>query len=103
MAWSSLVKQDAAFDFEQRDERSATIALTLEHRHGNMINNAHVEARFVRPTDDGYDFTADLPKHHGGTYRADVALPLAGQWDVRIVAKSDGDTYSLSKPVYLRP
>lgn len=45
---------DAAFDFEQRDERSATIALTLEDRHGNMIKNAHVEARFVRPTHDGY-------------------------------------------------
>lgn len=94
---------DAAFDVQQRNERSATIALTLEDRHGNLIKNAHVEARFVRPTHDGYDFSAAVPRHHGGTYRADVTLPLAGQWVVRVAATSGGDTYLLSKRVYLRP
>lgn len=94
---------DAALDVQQGDARRATIALTLEDRHGNLIKNAHVEARFVRPTHDGYDFRAVVPNHHGGTYRAEVTLPLAGQWDVRVVATSGGDTYRLRKRVHLRP
>lgn len=94
---------DAALDFEQGDERRATVALTLEDRHGNLIKNAHVEAWFVRPTHDGYDFRAVVPNYHAGTYRAEVTLPLAGQWDVRVVATSGGDTYRLRKRVHLRP
>lgn len=94
---------DAALDFEQQGEREATIGLTLEDRHGNPIEDAHVEARFIRPTHDGYDFAADVPRYRGGTYQAEVELPLAGQWDVRVAATAGGDTYRLRKRVHLRP
>ena len=83
--------------------RLAEIELRLEDRHGDLIEDAAVSALLVRPTSAGHDLAVDLPHDHAGRYRAEVALPLDGQWDVRVTAQARGEVYRLSERVHLRP
>jgi nitrogen fixation protein FixH len=102
-------KQQAAlgwkvgFSFEQTGERQAMIELTLEDRHGDLLESAKVEATIVRPTHAGYDFVQTLAHRTAGRYQALLDLPLPGQWEIRIVAAEGGDAYRLTERVYLRP
>jgi len=50
---------------------------------------ASVTARFMRPTHVGNDFTVRLQDLGGGRYVARAEVPLAGQWDVDVVAEHD--------------
>ncbi len=58
---------------------------------------------FIRPTEAGHDVALEVPHIHAGVYRAEAALPLAGVWDLRLVAQSGGDTYRVNRRVYLEP
>jgi nitrogen fixation protein FixH len=83
--------------------RTLSVGLTLADRHGNLIANAAVDAALVRPTHVGYDRTVEVPHRHGGEYRAEVELPLAGQWDVRLRIEGAGGVWRENRRVYLKP
>ena len=91
------------FSSEQTGERQAVIELTLQDRHGDLLERAHVQATIVRPTHVGYDFMQGLIHKTAGRYQALLDLPLPGQWEIRIVAAEGGDAYRLTERVYLRP
>jgi nitrogen fixation protein FixH len=91
------------FTFAQEGARRAVVRVDLEDRFGNLLQDAEVRARFVRPTQEGHDLTIDLPHQTGGRYLAEVELPLDGQWDVRIDATSRGQTWRLSERIFVRP
>jgi nitrogen fixation protein FixH len=91
------------FSFAQTGERQAAIELTLEDRHGDLLERADVQATIARPTHAGYDFMQSLAHQGAGRYRALLDLPLPGQWEIRIVAADGGDAYRLTERVYLRP
>jgi nitrogen fixation protein FixH len=103
------VRQQAAlgwkvgFSFEQAGERQAMIELTLQDRHGDLLESADVRATIVRPTHAGYDFVQTLAHRTAGRYQALLDLPLPGQWEIRVVAAEGGDAYRLTERVYLRP
>jgi len=90
-------------DLATADGRQARLKLTLADRYGDLIEDARVTAAFVRPTDAGHDVELVLPHDHGGVYDAEAALPLAGVWELPLVAESRGDTYRLRRRVYLEP
>jgi nitrogen fixation protein FixH len=91
------------FSFEQAGERQGVIELTLQDRHGDLLESADVQATIVRPTHAGYDFVQTLAHRTAGRYQALLDLPLPGQWEIRIVAAEGGDAYRLTERVYLRP
>lgn len=91
------------FAFEPSGERRGVLRLDLADRLGNLLQDAAVRAAFVRPIQDGYDVVVDLPHHHDGRYLAEVELPLAGQWEVRVQAVEGGHTYRLRDRIYLQP
>jgi nitrogen fixation protein FixH len=91
------------FDFAQDGPRRGIVEVDLEDHFGNMLRNAEVRAKFVRPTSEGSDFGVVLDHQIGGRYQAEVELPLEGQWDVRIAASSGGQIYRLSKRIFLQP
>ena len=91
------------FSFAQIGERQAMIELTLQDRHGDLLESADVQATIVRPTHAGYDFVQTLAHRTAGRYQALHDLPLPGQWEIRIVAAAGGDAYRLTERVYLRP
>lgn len=79
------------------------IAVALEDRFGNLIKDAAVRARLVRPTHEGHDLDLALDHEVGGTYGTEARLPLAGQWDVEIGVIAPSGTWQASKRVVLEP
>ena len=93
----------ADFHFEQSGQRHGTLELRLQDREGVRLQGAKVDAELVRPTEEGHDFALDLSESEPGRYRAEVELPLAGQWEVRLAAQTRGEVYRLSPRIYLEP
>ena len=79
------------------------IALELADRHGNPLERATVEAALLRPTHAGHDLTVALERRLGGLYAAEVAPPLAGQWDVDLTIEAAGEVWRGTRRVFLRP
>ena len=90
-------------DIAAEGERTARLELMLADRHGDLIEDAQVSAAFVRPTHEGHDLELAVPHFHAGLYRAEAALPLAGVWELNLLAQSGGDTYRISRRVHLKP
>ena len=91
------------FDFNQDGPRYGVIQVDFADRFGNLIEDAEVQARFVRPTHQGVDRSVEIIHRGGGRYQAPIELPLDGQWDVHLTATSRGRTWRLSERVFLRP
>ena len=84
------------------------LSFTLKTADGAPLQNAHVTAFFVRPTQDGHDFETPLPEQASGMYSAPIAFPMPGQWDVRIVTTWDAhnktpQTYQAHKRLIVQP
>jgi nitrogen fixation protein FixH len=91
-------------DLELGQEGQAlTLHLTLADRHGDLIEDADVTAAFVRPTHEGHDRVVAVPHRYGGAYVAEIALPLAGQWDLQLTVAAAGERWRETRRVYLRP
>jgi nitrogen fixation protein FixH len=94
---------EVEFAFEQAGERTGTLRLDLADRFGNMLQDADVQAALVRPTHGGHDLLVGVPHHYGGRYLQDVALPLAGQWEVRVRIVAQGREYRLHERIWVEP
>lgn len=83
--------------------RNADVAVTLRDAAGKAIEANRVRVGFVRPTDDGYDTMARLMPRGGGVYKANLDLPLAGLWEVRVAAERGDVEVHRRKRVTLTP
>jgi nitrogen fixation protein FixH len=87
-------------EFQAADLKSARMAVSLKDHSGNILDGARVTAELVRPTSEGHDFTVELPGQGQGRYTAEFALPLPGQWDIRVVADhAQGDYQEVTRVV----
>jgi nitrogen fixation protein FixH len=68
---------------------------------GRPLAGASVSAELVRPLQAGYDFTVPLDGV-GDRYQADIALPLPGQWEVRLTAEDRANTFRHSQRIFVR-
>lgn len=73
--------------------RGGPLTLTIEDAAGVPVTGARVRVAFVRPTHEGHDQKLPLIDKGNGRYGTDVALPLAGQWDLRILAERGDDRF----------
>ena len=71
-------------------EAPASIAVAMRDAKGEAIEGLDVAATLEFPTSKRLDHHVALIETGAGEYRADVPL-LAGQWDVVIEAKRDGE------------
>ncbi len=91
-----------AFRFTSTAPGQGRVELALQDRYGNLLDRASVTARFIRPTTAGHDVEAEL-RHVGlGRYAADIALPLRGQWEVRLLAEEEHGTWRQIERVMAR-
>lgn len=51
------------------------------------ISNAEVQARIIRPIQDGYDFDIVLNHKDNGIYEASLDLPFKGLWEAKLDSK----------------
>jgi nitrogen fixation protein FixH len=91
------------FRFSQDAARHGVVTVDLRDRHGSFLQDAAIQARFVRPTHAGHDLVVEVPHQYGGRYVTEVGLPLPGQWEVRITASAEGETYRLTERIRLDP
>jgi nitrogen fixation protein FixH len=89
-------------DFQAVDVTSARLAITLKDHYGNSLTEAKVTAQLVRPTSEGHDFTIELAYAGDGRYAADFALPLPGQWDIRVIADHPQGDYQEVKRIVVK-
>ncbi len=92
----------AELGFAPNGAQRGTLELDLKDRHGTPISGADVTAVFVRPTHAGHDLEITLENAGGGLYAAEVALPLAGQWDVRLRAEHERGGYRVERRIVVK-
>jgi len=77
------------------------IEVRIEDRAGAPIDDAVVRALLRRPLREGFDSKVALDGLGGGRYAAAVAVPLPGQWEVRVLARRGADSVHASARVTL--
>ena len=84
----------------ERSTGGATrVVVEVSDAAGEPVLADGVQARFVRPTHGGFDQDAALAATGKGRYGAAVALPLAGQWDVRLTVTRGGDIFETRRRI----
>jgi len=92
--------------FADQGGRAGRIEFQLTDRSGAPVRHAAVKAMIVRPTAAGHDFTEPLDESAPGRYAAIVAFPMAGQWEVRVLAEShdaDQDRFAAVARIMVAP
>jgi nitrogen fixation protein FixH len=73
--------------------------LHLKDRHGQPLLGAKVEANAIRPLGPAYATRLQFLPSKDGSYLADAALPLRGQWDLMLYAVRAGQEYRVTRRV----
>ena len=80
----------------------AELTVELVGPGGAPITGADVDATLERPTQDRLDFQVRLDHVGDGIYRASFDLPLAGSWQIHLVARRGNDLFVHDERVMLR-
>jgi len=92
LGWSSKVRLEGN-----------SVVVSLTDKDGTAITGAELDVKFMRPTVEGYDFSARLSESDSGVYKTAVEFPLDGQWDVRIFVSWNQQQYQKTTRVMVRP
>lgn len=88
--------------FDGTDPGKGIAAVTLRDKHGNLLKDAAVTVKFIRPTTQGHDTTVELPYLGEGRYAKPVELPLNGVWDMRIEVQHASGDYQDQKRIWVK-
>ena len=79
--------------------RAGMLRLSYIDAGGHGVDGLTIEALAVRPTHEGYDRQLTFVARGEGIYVAPAALPLSGQWELRIASKRDKDVFKLRQRI----
>ncbi len=92
-----------ALSFAPAGEGRGRLSLVVTDRQGLPVGNLSVSVEIRRPTNADFDRSLDLAPGLGGTYEADLVLPLPGQWDVRAIGETpDGRRFEIGERLWLK-
>lgn len=83
-------------------EHRGDLVIMFVDRDGHALRNLTVRTTLFRPTHEGFDQTVNLDPRGAGTYGREVTLPLSGQWEARVRAERDGDTFQINRRIFVR-
>ncbi len=66
---------------------SRHVTVTITDKAGAPVAGLHLTGHLVRPVSTAFDQVLTLRPEAAGTYGADVALPAAGSWELRLSAR----------------
>jgi nitrogen fixation protein FixH len=66
------------------------------------LDGLQVQAYLVRPSNAGMDVTIALSPRGNGRYAGEVTLPAPGQWDVRVVARDETNSWQRSERLFVK-
>ncbi|KIL98056.1 Type cbb3 cytochrome oxidase biogenesis protein CcoH [Paramagnetospirillum magnetotacticum MS-1] len=84
---------------EPAANHGAHITITYKDAAGHGIDGMEVKALFVRPTAKGHDREVRLAPVGPGTYATHQELPLAGVWDLTLLATGKEIPYSILRRI----
>lgn len=79
----------------------ADIVVTFKDKAGVALTGVTAKVELIRPTKEGYDNRFALAEQGEGRYVAVAKLPLAGLWDIHLIAKKGEDDYQLTQRVMI--
>lgn len=82
-------------------ERQAEITLVLLDSAGAPLERAEVTGLLRRPTQAGLDQSLTLSPAGNGRYSTEAALPLAGQWELKLEVQHRRGEYRIAKRIEL--
>jgi nitrogen fixation protein FixH len=92
-------RAELAFKPAAEQRRRGRVELRLTDAAGRPVERAEVRADLVRPTRQGHDFTVFLERAPGGIYALETEFPLAGIWDVRLLAEDRQKLYQTTRRI----
>lgn len=84
------------------DYAAGHLVIRVVDRDGQGIGGLAMQATLIRPTHEGFDQSILLQASEPGRYVAALALPLAGNWDVRVQATGVGDPWYQSQRIWVK-
>jgi nitrogen fixation protein FixH len=93
-----------SIDSEAVDDKKRKVSFETQFLddQGNPVAPLNARAFFVRPTSEGLDKELTAQLTAPGIVSGEVVLDLAGQWDVRIHAESQGRQYQHVQRVIIK-
>jgi nitrogen fixation protein FixH len=76
--------------------------LHLKDRNGQPLTGAKIEANAIRPIGPVHATRLQFLPTEDGSYLADMALPLRGQWDLMVHAVRAGQEYRVTRRVLVK-
>lgn len=90
---------DVDVAFTPIDAARAEVTVAMRDGAGHALTGGSVRARFIRPTQSGFDSEVTLAPLGEGRYRANVELPLPGQWRLVVIGSHNGASYQTVRRV----
>lgn len=84
---------------EPAANHGAHVAVSYRDAAGKPVDGMQVKARFVRPTAKGHDRDVPLAAVGPGAYATLQELPMAGIWDLELVASGSDLPYTLNRRI----
>ena len=97
LGWRSDVRLDGATD-------ARTVTIEMRDAGGAPLTGLAVGLRLLRPTHEGLDREVAAAEQAPGIYTAEIDLPEAGRWNVRLdVVAGNGRSYRMTHEVFVKP
>lgn len=85
-------------------EGTVRLAVTFQDKAARPVEGLTVTAELWRPTQAGFDRELVLEPAGAGRYAGAIDLPLAGQWEIRLLAEGrDGVSHAQRKWILVKP
>lgn len=90
-----------AIDFisDGKDSKRGKLIVRAKDKNGQPHDGLVIEAELVRPVEPIPATSIELKSGSGGLYVAAVTFPRAGQWDIYLAAKGNGQTYHTGRRI----
>lgn len=98
--WRMDVQAASSATADGRHEAEVTVSFV--DRDGYPVDHLSIDATLIRPTAADFDRTLSFERRAAGQYVANVTLPFAGQWDARIEARRDEESYRTTRRLFVQ-
>lgn len=90
------------FDFSSTEKGKGRVALSLHDRDGNLLHDAKVDIKALRPVVQGHDMPVEVSYLGEGRYGANIDFPLSGVWDLKLSVDHPSGDYQETKRIWVQ-
>ena len=103
LGWDVRFSTSTTHSTPQSTTQANTLDLMVQisDADGDALSDMTVSVLVKRPARDDLDFTLDMQMQSAGVYTASTPLPLAGRWQLTMLASRDGDIYRIDEEIFL--